>query len=555
MTGLITRPLGEGIKRLWSLDEIPKKDGHILSPDIVEGGGVLTLPFEIKNIRNIQTRRLHYPPQKPEIVSDRIMLNDIQLAMERVLQGLVQYMSDPDEGNEGILRLLVLRYQDTLMDALMGKAGLLERHIYSLRCEMSCRGVIAYCPEVAHDEVALPARIAERFHNEFIAMAKKSSLTAEETERPWIVILRHPALHGPGIRKMYFQSWDEEAIGLNPAITLGQNADFDGDWEFAILGTPRIPIEEDFTDCKWDHELLLAGPSDIDFRDSSEDLAKRIDTPDFGLGPEDVLVPGEVLARLSKCKELKIDDITAWADGMSAETVAKEDFDVATAVAIQKTGVGRIGNISKMTRLASNQDKALAKSAAHICERATQELMDSKHKMSDNYRIIIEMFDGVIGVNEAETLLYKAKALDPKLAQPFLDKLRELHAMGWLLKDLVSDRFPAYEATSRATQMAVSGIAGFEAKKEILNKLVEQKASGNAIIDDLGERVKHGEHFLAPRPAPEAGEETEPAIPIAGLRGDERDGKDGGADGGRDGVPQEQEGHDIDAKVRDPDAG
>jgi hypothetical protein len=206
MAGLLTRPLGEGIKRLWTAEELPSDGGHVLSPDIIEGGGVLTLPFEISNIRDKQTRRLHYPPQKPEVVSDRLMLNDIQLAMERVLHGLLQYTTEPDNGNESILRFLIQRYQEAMMNALMGKSGLLERSIYSVRCEMSCRGVIAYCPEIAHDEVALPARVAQTFHDAYIAMARKHDISPDNMEPPWLIILRHPCLHGPGIRKMYFRA-------------------------------------------------------------------------------------------------------------------------------------------------------------------------------------------------------------------------------------------------------------------------------------------------------------------------------------------------------------
>lgn len=491
----LTSTIGEYIQRLWKPADIGK-GANVLSEACQEEGGIILLPekqkerMTITNVAGKTVSHIILPPQRPEIVNDHFILTDLQLAADRLLFGIINFQYNPDEEAEQEVRLLVLRYYDSALKQLLGKNGLLDRIIYGYRMSWSFRGVISYCPHIRYDEAAIPRRIANRLIDAYHCMATKGKL--EEYEQPWVILLRHPVLHAASFRKLYIYPWDRDSIGVHPLMTLGQNADFDGDWEFGFLGSPWITVSEDFSDCLWDHELLLGGPANVDWSDPVADLLHRIEPQDACLAPVDVL--NGQFSEFNVCKEIKADDIVAWAKGYGPNEVMAKDTEVAMATAIQKTGIGRIGNIAKMIRLFADQDFALAESGNHIVERASQELFDSKHELSNMFQTILDIFDGQTTIHRAFTDLKEAGTLTD-CATLFLNKLQELHKSSILLKDLISRRCPAYDAVSHVTASTIgSGIAGFRVRAEILNRVIAIETF-NQIALSLTQRLKD-EHFL-----------------------------------------------------------
>lgn len=479
----ITRTINsEYVSRMLTAYEIPNTPGHILDPEVLKEGGYLLLPRAARNHKGELINRVLIPPQNPDIVNDRVVLTDIQLAFERLLMVIQTYLITLEPEWLPIVDEYVLRYYNAMADTLLGKGGMLDEYIFSFRCKRSARGVVALCPDIDPDQLAIPRddyeRIAEWWGGE-----------------PWAVLFRHPVLHDQSFRKLHLVAWDNPAIGVHPAYTRGMGMDFDGDWAYVLVGDPRIDIEEDFEGVEWDHEMLINGGPEIDWADPTADTEIRTAAPDFSLGPIDILKPGsETMEKLGRCAKLKLDEIEIWSSGRTIEECAAEDLVVATGICIQKTGIGRIGNFGKMLFLLAGMNRQLMKSFGHVVEVASQELFDSKHELSDNFQVMLDMLDGRVNSDIAIGSLILAGVLDTVMVQPFAEFMNKIGKRR--IRDLVEEGCPAFAATNTSSVKRMGGLPGLGKKTEVINKLV-MKPGFNEIVNELSEGIRDGRHYLS----------------------------------------------------------
>jgi len=144
-----------------------------------------------------------------------------------------------------------------ILDTLGGKGGVVRNNLLRKRIDFSGRSVIGVDPNLTIDEVALPMDLAKYVYKPFLVkelvrsgaagndrqalkMIDKSdpeikkALTNIANDRP-ILIGRQPSLHKYGLQAFKPVIKDTEdgsvvrSIHLNPLVTKGFNADFDGD--------------------------------------------------------------------------------------------------------------------------------------------------------------------------------------------------------------------------------------------------------------------------------------------------------------------------------------
>lgn len=149
----------------------------------------------------------------------------------------------------------------SLSDLLKGKKGRFRQNLLGKRVDYSGRSVIVAGPELSLDECGLPKRMALELFKPFIISKliewEKASNIRNATrliesgeavvwdaldeviEGKYVLLNRAPTLHRLGIQAFKPRLIEGQAIQINPLVTTGFNADFDGD-QMAV----HLPLSE-----------------------------------------------------------------------------------------------------------------------------------------------------------------------------------------------------------------------------------------------------------------------------------------------------------------------
>jgi len=115
-----------------------------------------------------------------------------------------------------------------IIELLGRKEGKFRGDTLGFRVDYSGRSVVIIEPTLKVNQCALPKDMFKeimKYHTKF----KPEPLTIEQALKIPVYLNRAPTLHLLGILGFEVVLWDKQAIGLNPLITTGFNADFDGD--------------------------------------------------------------------------------------------------------------------------------------------------------------------------------------------------------------------------------------------------------------------------------------------------------------------------------------
>lgn len=149
----------------------------------------------------------------------------------------------------------------SLSDTLVQKSGLVRGRMLSKLQDYSGRSVITVNPNLGIDEVGLPIEMAKDIYKPFILRELIKTGRArdlDQAEEKWkekdkdfhwalkrvskerpVILNRAPSLHKYSIQAFNPQLTNSRSIELNPLVTTGYNADFDGDQ----MGV-HVPISE-----------------------------------------------------------------------------------------------------------------------------------------------------------------------------------------------------------------------------------------------------------------------------------------------------------------------
>jgi len=466
-------------------------ENHILTDECIKNGGIFKLPIKIENASGKIVDYVLIPPQQPEIINDKYVLSNIQFHFDRLIHMVREWedyhIEDPDFYDEQV-SINVRLYWNAITLDLAGKKGRLNTNIYNHRAEGSFRGVICHCPWIEYDEIALPIPIYKKMAKYFYKHC------GETTEFAWAIVFRQPVLHDQSFRKLTIRKWDKPTIGMAPPYTKGMNADFDGDWAFGLMGLPGMNLQEDWTSLEWDHEMKLGeslGP--VDINNYQEEIEGIMEVHNFSLCAEDILnEDSDTYYILDCCESLKKDDINKWING-NLKDLRESDLEIASGIIIGKLWIGMIGNFAKMLWLIADQNVTLMKSFAHIIERASQELFDSKHGLAKRFGIIIDLLESKLSVRTTMPLL--SSILDENLSKPFFDFMTEIERNEITIREIITNRCPLHFLSNDAS-VSNTGLIGFEERINTLNALIEDNGF-NSLLNTLTERIKNGQNFIS----------------------------------------------------------
>jgi hypothetical protein len=169
----------------------------------------------------------------------------------------------PKGAQERFIQGAIITYRNALSGLLKGKMGLLRRHLLGRRLNHSGRGVIVPCPDLELDQVRLPHSLflgiltnqtRKRLNGGNLEKIDLENLNALLEAKPvWLILIRQPSLHRHNFLTFRASCWDKDAIGIPPFVTLGYNADFDGDTMAIFL--PPEPYASNLS-----HMTLLRNP-------------------------------------------------------------------------------------------------------------------------------------------------------------------------------------------------------------------------------------------------------------------------------------------------------
>lgn len=154
------------------------------------------------------------------------------------------------------IRDLVDEIEGELSRFLTGKQGIIRKAILGKRVNFSARAVIVPNPGIHADEVEIPKKIIDE-------------LGIKEGDK--VLLNRQPSLHMHNIQAFKAKRSRNNAIGINPLVCSGFNADFDGD-TMAIYKTDdkNIPVSMSVAE-----QIILAANGKINLG-LSQDIASGI---------------------------------------------------------------------------------------------------------------------------------------------------------------------------------------------------------------------------------------------------------------------------------------
>ncbi|RIA93325.1 hypothetical protein C1645_819512 [Glomus cerebriforme] len=179
-----------------------------------------------------------------KIIADKQLSDEIITQAQQLIEGLVQE-DNPD--NSETKSVFLEDYQDfleneSLLQKLSGKEGILRRYSLGKRVDYSARSVIVPNPTLQLEQVGLPDKIVFFWLDKII-------------QNHPVLVNRAPSLHRLSIQAFYPQLTLGNSIELHPLVTTALNADFDGD-QVAIY----LPLTKQ---CQKEAKELMLSPQHI----------------------------------------------------------------------------------------------------------------------------------------------------------------------------------------------------------------------------------------------------------------------------------------------------
>lgn len=399
--------------------ESPRPDqviGTVLDPT----GGIIELPITLVNFRGRNELSLTdlFDPEEVieelpgDVVSDCtvrqidlrplpsyrkygiVYLNRIQVAANRLIDAITNYktgthpnIAEARKFLQGAFSML----EDVIIDTMVGKGGLITRHVMGLRLPYSMMTPAAGTHSCEHDQVLIP-----------LSEAKKIKAWDDNI----IMVHREPLLHGLGIvflRAKIVPDHQADSTRIPWCVFLGMNADCDGDLIFLTNITEhlkscsdedRIKIvaeinrvsEVDSERHAYSASLMLLNDSPTPtYKNGSlkEDLDMRLDDSlGLSFGAEDIFgdkKQNQFLELLEHHLGIDPARIMKYATDMQEEEWAGEMCDTAKALCYTKRGLGIVGAIGSYALVIASAFPACIDAAVSIKERLSQTVLDAKH--------------------------------------------------------------------------------------------------------------------------------------------------------------------------------
>jgi len=457
----------------------------ILDEDVLQYGGYVHLPIEINNYFGKKVQKVIIPNMNmPGPVAGHIVLNDIQIATEKLLVSISQL----GIGNidTEVVEDSAERVWKIMAKELVGKSGLFNTYILGFRALYSGKGHIATDFRMPYDHIKLPQHI----YVKFIEKWKERKEESNTEGKPYVIAFRNPLLHNDSMRKLYILPTKSNRIIIHPIITDGMGADSDGDLIETVLGYPDIDIEEDWSTTKWDKEFLIDNQEETpDLENIIDDGVKRISKFRV-IGPHDLIDTenSETIKAMCNAEDIDVKDLTGFFKGKSLSEIREDDIKVAKGLILQKSEIGKAGAAACRARVLADGNIEIAKAADKLSEQANQRLFDSKHKLDESYVSLIKVLknDGISDINVAREIL-KDCEIDVEQVEPYLNLLYNRDNPK-LINDIVDAENSIFYAVFDPRLSMVEGDAFYTlAIEHIMNVLNNEDK--NQLIKYLRDRV------------------------------------------------------------------
>lgn len=409
----ITRTIQAAIENPTKEDLV----GTVLDPN----GGTIKLPIQLINWRGRDLLALVEDSFDPEDFTDKIpteyfnqcmvdnfdvsnipsyqkygtvYLNRIQVAVNGVIDAIENYNTGTHPNKSQARKFLQTAFsyfEDTVLDTLVGKNGLICKNVIGMRINYSMMTPAAGTHSCNHDEVLIPFSEAQTIH------AKSGHI---------IMAHREPLLHGPGIvflKALVVPDSVADSTRLPWAVFKGMNADCDGDLVFLTNLSPYLThcdpkdkekiLDEinratntDIQNHSYDASLRLlnmeARPA---YKDNSctEDLLERLeDSHGLSFGLDDIYGDKDSNPFLTILKEqLDIDPerILKYSRPLAKEEWSKDIQETCKALCYTKRGLGLVGAIGNYCLVLSSYYPRMIRGAVAIKQGLSQTVLDAKH--------------------------------------------------------------------------------------------------------------------------------------------------------------------------------
>lgn len=188
-------------------------------PEIDQRHDPLTLAYTRIMHEDSMIQRLS---QKPSFVDRATRIGNLYKALRNLL-------IEDDSNNDG---------KRSIKEKISGKEGFIRNKMAGKRTDWSGRSVIIIDPDLSLDQCSVPYEVAKvifEFHlkamhvdtNNDVAVRK--ALEDHILKHVPVILNRAPTLHRLSLRAFWVVLSPKRAIGLNPLVCDGYNADFDGD--------------------------------------------------------------------------------------------------------------------------------------------------------------------------------------------------------------------------------------------------------------------------------------------------------------------------------------
>lgn len=402
-TSVISRVIRSAIEKPSETDLI----GTVLDP----AGGEIQLPITLVNWRGRNHLKLDAKPFDPdemmglldpaqmdESLTNKVTirplpsyhkfgvtyLNRIQVATNRLIEAVDNY----NRGQHVDLRQArmflqgaLIFFEDTIIETLGGKRGLLAHHVAGMRIKYSMMTPAAGTHTIKHDEVLIPEDVAKKM------LVKPGDM---------IMAHREPLLWGRGIQFLIaVVSKETDSVRLPWSVFQGMGADCDGDLIFLCNITRHLEhaSEEDrFTALTEIFEARTKDAGEKEFsssllllHDNPRDLEtdKRVDDlTGLSFGVEDIIgESGEdvFLEVLDAHHGIKPERILSIARDLTQAEWGDEILKTAKALYYTKTSLGIVGAMGTACLALGTAWPAAMPAAVAIKQGLSQAVLDAKH--------------------------------------------------------------------------------------------------------------------------------------------------------------------------------
>lgn len=320
-----------------------------------------------------------------------VYLNKVQSAANRLVEAIDNYTLDnhPDISQaRRFLQGAFSYFEDTIIQTIGGKSGLLSKNVAGLRINYSMMTPAAGTHLCNHNEVLIPESVA-------------TLLEAETGDT--IMSHREPLLWGRGIvflTAKVVPQHEADSVRLPWAVFKGMNADVDGDLVFlcnisrqlrdaspenrleAAMEIERAK-ERDKDLFEYTASLCLLKESarpDYNAGSSVEDVEERLDSSiGLSFGCEDIFDDGPFLDHLEQVLGVKKERVLNYARDLQESEWSTEIQETAKALCYTKRGLGLVGAIGSFCLALATYYRECLPAAVAVKEGLSQTVLDAKH--------------------------------------------------------------------------------------------------------------------------------------------------------------------------------